>query len=81
MGKTYDTRPSISTEPYLTRNGQENANTVIMHLDTAIDELEGAISELGKIEGMGTELYIARLQKLIGNCQGVKTAIRALRIK
>ena len=81
MGQTYDTRPNVSEEPYLTRNGQENANTVIMHLDTAIDELEGAISELSKIEGMGTELYIARLQKLIGNYQGVKTAIRALRIK
>lgn len=81
MGRTYDTRPNVSSEPYLTGEGQDNAQTVMKHLDTAIEELEGAISELGRIEGMGTELYIERLRKLIRNYQTVKTAIRALRIK
>ena len=81
MGKTYDTRPNVSNEPYLTRQGQDNAQTVIKHLDTVIEELEGAIYELGQIQGMGTELYIERLRKLISNYQGVKTAIRAFRIK
>lgn len=81
MNRISEERPRISREPYLTRRGQDNANAVCKNLDTAINELESARVYLSKIKGMGTELYIERLNELISNYRNVKRVIRGLRMK
>lgn len=78
MGDIYDERPNVSEDPYLSDEGRVLADNICSHLWDAIQELQGAIDALSKIGGMGTELYIKRLNKLIEKYQGIIKVIRGI---
>ena len=65
MERIYEERPNISEDAYLSSDGKYVGQQIYTHLSNTITELENAVMWLGKIEGMGTELYIERLKKLI----------------
>lgn len=79
MSDTYDYYPShISTRPFLKPSGQSYKTAVISNLDLAIAEIETAIAELGKVEGIGAELYTARLNKVVPALETLKGAVKTL---
>jgi len=79
MSERFDFFPSgISLNPYLSSQGKAHRDTAVSNLDKAIIALENAIVELQKLQGLGTELYIARLQKEIDTYRTLRNVIRNL---
>ena len=79
MGERFDFFPTaISQAPYLNTKGRTQRDATVTNLDAAIIALENAIIELKKLQGLGTELYIARLQKEIEIYEKLRRAIRSL---
>jgi hypothetical protein len=48
----------------MNQKGQNAKNATANDLSKAIEEMEAAASELGKCTGLGTEIYLTRLDSL-----------------
>jgi hypothetical protein len=51
---------------------------VLSSIQLAMDNMHSAVLELQKVEGMGTELLVERLQKEIEIFRGIKSVISKL---
>ena len=75
---TYSSKPSLSGDYYLNSAGQGHKRSVLSSIQLAMDNMYSAVLELQKVEGMGTELLVERLQKEIEIFRGIKSVISKL---
>ena len=75
---TYSSKPSLSGDYYLNSAGQGHKRSVLSSIQLAMDKMYSAVLELQKVEGMGTELLVERLQKEIEIFRGIKSVISKL---
>ena len=75
---TYSSKPSLSGDYYLNSAGQGHKRSVLSSIQVAMDNMHSAVLELQKVEGMGTELLVERLQKEIEIFRGIKSVISKL---
>lgn len=75
---TYSSKPSLSGDYYLNSAGQGHKRSVLSSIQLAMDNMHSAVLELQKVEGMGTELLVERLQKEIEIFRGIKSVISKL---
>ena len=75
---TYSSKPSLSGDYYLNSAGQGHKRSVLSSIQLAMDNMHSAVLELQKVEGMGTELLVERLQKEIEIFRGIKGVISKL---
>ena len=71
MGVTYGSA-------FVFDEGIHARDNVITKLNLVITELNDAITDLSKVQGIGTELYIARLNKEIKEYEAVLKAVKAI---
>lgn len=65
MGATYDSKPSVSDDHYLVNEGNSYKKAVLSNISEAVSLMRKAITELGKLQGLGQEMMIDRLAKEI----------------
>ena len=75
---TYSSKPSLSGDYYLNSAGQGHKRSVLSSIQLAMDNMYSVVLELQKVEGMGTELLVERLQKEIEIFRGIKSVISKL---
>ena len=68
----------MSGDYYLNSAGQGHKRSVLSSIQLAMDNMYSAVLELQKVEGMGTELLVERLQKEIEIFRGIKSVISKL---
>lgn len=75
MARHYNEEPKVSSKIRMRGGGRSFQRTSAQELGIVIEELYAAKAALYRCDGIGTELYCERLDKLIDKYEGIKKAI------